>query len=221
MACVGPSGAGKTTLLDLLNGTNLPVRGRVELEGRDVSSLSAGARRAARSRIGFIHQQLSLDPNLRVSQNVVAGRLGRRGILASLRSLVRPSASDLEEVHAILERLGIEEKLFERTSDLSGGEQQRVAVARALFQQPTALLADEPVASVDPARARALIRLLSELAREDGLALVVSLHDLELAREFFPRAVGLRGGRVLFDRATAEVSERDWADLYQLEPGDG
>jgi phosphonate transport system ATP-binding protein len=122
----------------------------------------------------------------------------------------------VREAHAVLERVGIPEKLYERTERLSGGQQQRVAVARALFQEPEALLADEPVSSVDPARARATVNLLSALARERGLTLVVSLHHLEIARAFFPRLVGLRSGRIVFDRATAELPDDEIRSLYQL-----
>jgi phosphonate transport system ATP-binding protein len=164
-----------------------------------------------------VHQNHDLIPNLRVVQNVVAGKLGQRGFLESVRSMIRPGREDQRRVHELLERVGIPEKLFERTDTLSGGQAQRVALARALFQEPRALLADEPVASVDPARARDLIRLMRDLAREDGLTLVACLHDLMLAREFFPRAVGLRAGRVAFDSPTEEVPAASFEELYRLE----
>jgi phosphonate transport system ATP-binding protein len=220
VALVGPSGAGKTTLLRLCVGALRPARGSVALEGRDLFALAPAELRAARARVGFVHQDHALVPNVRVIQNVVAGRLGQRGLLAGLRSLVAPSARDQEEAHGVLARLGIEDKLFERTDTLSGGEQQRVALARALFQRPVALLADEPVASVDPARARTVVELLAALAAERGIALFVSLHDLALAREFFPRIVGLRAGRVAFDRRTGDLREGDYRALYDLGPGD-
>lgn len=212
----GANGAGKTTLLRLLNGAVAPTSGTARFEGRDLARATPGELRAARSRVGFIHQDHALVPNLRVVQNVVAGRLGRRGWFATLRSLLWPERRDLEEAHALLGRLGVAEKLYARTDSLSGGQMQRVAVARALFQKPSALLADEPVASVDPERARDTIALLVDLARERGLTFVVSLHDLALAREFFPRTVGLRDGRVIFDRATPELDAADFARLYEL-----
>ncbi|MCZ6596809.1 MAG: ATP-binding cassette domain-containing protein [Planctomycetota bacterium] len=217
IAIVGPSGSGKTTLLRLLNGTVAPTHGSVAFEGTDLGMLHPRELRRVRSRVGFVHQDHSLVPNLRVSQNVIAGKLGRRGLAASTRSMLWPSREDLEHAHAILERLGLPEKLFERTDTLSGGQQQRVALARALFQDPAALIADEPVASVDPARARSLIRLMQRLAEEEGLTLVVSLHDLTLAREFFPRTVGLREGRLRFDRPTAEIAEEEFVELYRIE----
>ena len=218
IAIVGPSGAGKTTLLRLLNGTVSPSSGSVAMDGVELTScLSPSELRRVRSRVGFVHQDHSLVPTLRVAQNVIAGKLGRRGLWSSVRSMLWPSEQDLEAAFALLERVGIPEKLFLRTDTLSGGQQQRVAIARALFQEPDALLADEPVASVDPARARDLIVLLKEVALERGLTLVVSLHDLELARGFFPRTVGLRAGRVVFDQPTADVPEQRFAELYRLD----
>jgi phosphonate transport system ATP-binding protein len=220
LAVVGPSGAGKTTLLRLLNGTVSPQRGSVYMDGVALTScLPRRELRRVRSRVGFVHQDHSLVPTLRVAQNVIAGKLGRRGLWSSVRSMLWPSEEDLEQAFALLERVGIPEKLFLRTDTLSGGQQQRVAIARALFQEPDALLADEPVASVDPARARDLIVLLEEVAAERELTLVVSLHDLELAREFFPRTVGLREGRVAFDEPTADVGPERFAQLYRLDSG--
>jgi phosphonate transport system ATP-binding protein len=220
VALVGPSGAGKTTLLRLLGGVLPPAAGTARFEGAELAALSPSERRRAQSRIGVVHQDLSLVPNLRVSHNVLAGRLGRDGFLASMRRTLAPRRAELEAVHALLERVGIPDKLFQRTDSLSGGEQQRVAVARALYQEPHALLADEPVAAVDPARARDVVRLLVELASEEGLALVASLHDLDLAREHFDRLVGLREGRVSFDLPAAEVSERAFRSLYHLGNGE-
>ena len=217
VALVGPSGAGKTTLLRLLNGTVRAGEGVVTVGSRDLAALDAGGLRELRAGIGFIHQDLRLVPNLRVSQNVLSGALGRRSFLGTLRMMLRPADRDLLEVHRLLERVGIPDKMFERTDRLSGGQAQRVAVARALFQGPTLLLADEPVASVDPARARATLDLLTRIGRQEGLTLVVSLHDPQLVREFFRRAVGLRAGRVVFDRATSDLDEAALASLYALE----
>lgn len=220
VALVGPSGAGKTTLLRLLNGTLRPTQGEVRLNGEPLGDLSNGALRRVRSRIGFVHQDLSLVPNLRVSQNVLAGKLGRVSLLASARLMLRPSKRDLVRAHAILERVGIPEKLFERTDRLSGGQQQRVAIARALFQDPVALLADEPVSSVDPARAKDTVELLTRISCEEDLTLCMSIHDLELARASFGRLVGLRAGRVVFDRPPDKVTEADFGRLYELAPGE-
>ncbi|MHC4817355.1 MAG: phosphonate ABC transporter ATP-binding protein, partial [Planctomycetota bacterium] len=161
VAVVGPSGAGKTTLLRLLNATVRPNAGSVAVDGEVLASCSTRELRAIRSRIGFVHQDLSLVPNLRVLQNVLAGRVGRRGFWPSLQTVFFPRRAAVQRVHEILERVGIPEKLYERTDTLSGGQRQRVAIARALFQEPEALLADEPVSSVDPARARDAVGLLA------------------------------------------------------------
>ena len=216
VAFVGPSGAGKTTLLRTLCAAIRPTTGTVEVAGRSLSALSAAELRRMRAGVGFVHQDLSLVPNVRVVQNVLSGKLGERSLAGSIRAFVAPAKHDVERAFAILERVGIPEKLFERTDRLSGGQRQRVAIARALFQEPMALLADEPVSSVDPARARATVSLLSEISREQGLTLCMSLHNLELAREFFPRLVGLRRGGVVFDRATGELDAEEFHSLYRL-----
>jgi phosphonate transport system ATP-binding protein len=217
VAVVGPSGSGKTTLLRVLGASRAPDAGTAEVLGERVDALGASALRTLRARIGFVHQDHALVPNVRVAQNVLAGALGRRGLLGGLRDLVWPRRADLERAHAVLDRVGIEETLFQRTDTLSGGQQQRVAIARALFQSPEALLADEPVASVDPSRAEALVQLLVELAREHGWTLVASLHDLELARRWFPRLVGLRSGRVVIDAPTADVDAAALEALFAIE----
>jgi phosphonate transport system ATP-binding protein len=216
VALVGPSGSGKTTLLSLLNATVTASAGTVEIRGDDVASLSPGGLRSVRSKIATIPQNLGLTPNLRVWQNVATGRIGTRGLLGGLRDLLFLPKAALAEIHELLDRVGIEDKLFARTSQLSGGQQQRVAVARALFQKPDANLADEPVSSVDPARAASLVELLTDLAAERGLTLVMSLHNLELARAHFPRLIGLRAGRVHFDQNPAELDDAAFAKLYEL-----
>lgn len=220
VAFVGPSGAGKTTLLRVLSGSERPTSGRVEVDGVDLASLSRERLRLVRSRLGMIHQDLALVPSLRVVQNVMAGRLGRCGLFGALRTMLRPKRNDLAAVHALLERVGIADKMFQRTDRLSGGQQQRVAVARALWQEPLALLADEPISSVDPTRGRDTVELLVALSKESGTTLVASLHDIALARTLFDRLVGLRNGRVAFDRPSADVAEEDVAALYHLAGAD-
>ena len=216
IALVGPSGSGKSTLLNLLNATVTPTDGAVSLLGDDIAQLSPRGLRELRSRIATIPQQLGLVPNLRVWQNVATGRIGSRGFFGGLRDLFFLPKAALTEIHSLLDRVGIEDKLYARTSELSGGQQQRVALARALFQKPKAILADEPVSSVDPARAASLVELLNELAREHQLTLVMSLHNLELAREHFPRLIGLRTGRVQFDQDPSTIDESALQELYHL-----
>jgi phosphonate transport system ATP-binding protein len=219
VALVGPSGAGKTTLLGLLNGTVRPERGTVAVDDSVLGELSASSLRRVRAGIGVIHQDLALVPNVRVVQNVLAGRLGRVSFLQGLRDALFPSRQAVADAYAILERVGIPEKLYEPVHRLSGGQRQRVAIARALYQQPRALLADEPVSSVDPARARDAVALLVEISRERNLTLCMSLHNLDLAREFFPRLIGLRGAHVAFDRSSA-VADREFSALYEICPAE-
>lgn len=217
VALVGPSGSGKTTSLRLFNGTVEPSTGRVLVQGEDLADISDERMRELRCQVGFIPQDLGLIGNLRVLQNVLAGRLGRRGFWSSLRPMLWPRRAEVEEVLALLDRLGIGDLIYQRADALSGGEKQRVAIARALYQGARALLADEPFSALDPARARETIRLLLEVARESDMTVVLSMHDIELARDCVPRLVGLRAGRVVFDRAATEVDATDLEALYRLE----
>ena len=154
-------------------------------------------------------------PHLPVLHNVLAGRLGLWGLLRSAASLVWPQDRRLAE--SALERMGIGDKAWERTSHLSGGEQQRAAVARLMVQSPRVVLADEPVASLDPARAEGILRLLTGLTEDGGRALVVSLHSPELIRRFCTRVIGLRAGNLAFDLPTEAVTGPTLDDLYHLE----
>lgn len=213
---IGPSGSGKTTLIRTLNATVRPASGSVFALGEDVGPLEQASLRRLRSRIGFVPQDLGLVANLRVVQNVVMGAFGNQGLLSATRSVLLPSQSEKERVFEIMQRVGIGEKIFQRTDSLSGGQQQRVAVARALYQKPEVILADEPVSSVDPARARDTVELLVRLAEEEGVTLVMSLHNLDLAREFFPRLIGLRGGEVAFDQPSGDLPDGAFDQLFRL-----
>lgn len=216
VAVVGPSGAGKTTLLGAFGAAVRPDRGTVRVDGRALHELDSRQLRGVRAETGFVPQDFALVPNVRVIRNVLAGRLGRKSFGSSLRSQLWASRNEAIEVHEILDRVGIGEKLYQRTDTLSGGQRQRVAIARALYQSPSALLADEPVSSVDPARARDTLELLLDLSSERDLTLVVSTHNIELARELFPRLVGLRDGRIVFDDDSANVSPAEISDLYRF-----
>lgn len=213
---IGPSGSGKSTLLGLMNGRLIADSGSVEVFGQDLVQLTAGQLRQLRCGLAWVPQDLGLVPNLRVLQNVLCGKAGAVGFFGLLRRLALTRMEEAERVRGLLGRLGIPEKLYERTDTLSGGQQQRVAIARALYQEPTAILADEPVASVDPGRARSLIELLTREARQEGITLIMSLHHVELAREFFPRLIGLQAGRVAFDEAAEEVSSEKLRELYSM-----
>jgi phosphonate transport system ATP-binding protein len=197
VALVGSSGSGKTTLLRTINALVSITTGSVIVDGTAVQSLQGKALRAMRARLAFIAQHHDLVDRLRVHQNVMAGALGRWSALHALRYLALPLAHELEEARTALARVEIPEKLRAKTSDLSGGERQRVAIARALVQRPEAILADEPIASLDPKLASQILELLTALARERGLALVCSLHQPQLAERHFDRIVHLERGRLL------------------------
>ncbi len=212
VALVGPSGAGKTTILSAANGLVAPTEGRVRVHGTDTASLGREGRRA----IGSIPQGNALVGSLRVAQNVASGRLGYLGPVETLRELVRPR--DTEDIVAILEQVGIPEKLWDRADQLSGGQQQRVAIARTLYQKPDLILADEPVSALDPARSDAVMEILTEaVATTPGRALVTSMHDAPLALKHCDRIIALRRGEVLFDAPSESVTEPQLAMLYELE----
>jgi phosphonate transport system ATP-binding protein len=196
VALVGPSGSGKTTLLCTLNGQIPPAAGDVRLDGEAFSALRGDALRRARGQVALVAQKHDLVETLPVHANVMAGALGRWSNLRALRYLVRPTAAELAEAQAALGAVGLAGKLRTATSQLSGGEQQRVAIARALVQAPRVLLADEPVASLDPRTANEVLELLAGLARERGIGLIASLHQPELARRYFDRVLALDGDRL-------------------------
>ena len=212
VALVGPSGSGKTTLLNLLSGTSQPDEGSVSVGGKFLSNNLP--RRELASLVGIIHQQFDLVPQLPVVHNVLAGRFGRWGMFRSLLSLAWPQ--DYRMAAAALEQMGISEKVQERTSHLSGGQQQRVAIARAIVQSPRLILADEPVASLDPVRAEEVMQLLADLTRDSGRALVASIHTTDLVRRYFTRVIGLRDGLLQFDMPSEELTQSTLADLYEL-----
>ncbi|MET0349975.1 MAG: ATP-binding cassette domain-containing protein [Rhizobacter sp.] len=218
VALIGPSGAGKTTLLRVAGAALRPNEGRVELLGEDPWALGAGALRRLRARIGAVHQSPPLPPRQRVVTAVLAGRLGQWTVGKALWSLVQPA--DTGGAHEALDRLGLADRLFDRCDRLSGGQLQRVAVARVLYQRPDLLLADEPVSSLDPATSELLVSRLAAQSEATGAALVASLHAVDLALKWFPRVVGVRAGRVMFDLPAGEVSPALLQALYEGAEGD-
>ncbi len=215
VAIVGPSGAGKSTLLALLNTSLAPTSGRVEALGRAVDRLSPRALRRLRARVGTVYQQLWLVSRATVMQNVVAGRLGRISLARALLALA--SRGEAQRVSAVLAGLGIADKLHERVDRLSGGEQQRVAIARTLYQDPEIVIADEPLASVDPARAADIAALLARTFA--GRTLVVSTHRIEPLLPYVTRVVGLREGAVVFDEPAAALTVEELSRLYASRRG--
>ena len=213
VALMGPSGSGKTTLLGLFSASLRPDSGRVMVAGLDTAALTPG--RALSRLVGVMPQSFDLVPSLAVIHNVLAGNLGRWSLPRAMASLVVPA--DAEQARAALARVGIAEKLSERTSRLSGGEQQRVALARLLVQNPRAILADEPVSSVDPARAESIMAMIVDIAGDGGKTVVASMHTVPLALKYFGRVIGLRHGRVVLDRRVEDVTASDLEALYALQ----
>ena len=219
VAIIGPSGAGKTTLLNLLASALPPSAGQLQVLGTDPWQLSSTRRQRLRSRIALIHQAPPLPPRQRVVTAVSAGRLGQWGLGKSLLNLLHPL--DISGAREVLARLDLADKLFERCQQLSGGQLQRVGIARALYQQPELLLADEPVSAMDPRLADHTLALLCQHAIEHNVTLVASLHAVELALAHFPRVIGVRDGRIHFDLAASEVGREHLDTLYaneQLSP---
>ncbi len=199
-ALVGASGAGKTTLLRAINGSVPAQSGDVVLDGERLNIADRRKLRAFRRRVAVVPQKHDLVEGLRVYHNVMAGALGRWSDMHALRFLFWPLPKELEEARRILARVDLADKLRASAGTLSGGQQQRVAIARALMQQPVLILADEPVASLDPRMAHQVLELLCRLAEDDGVALLCTLHQPELAEQYFPRVLEMSAGRLIGDR---------------------
>ncbi len=212
VAVIGPSGAGKSSLLSLLASAVPPGDGGVEVLGCNPWQLSTRARQRLRARIGLIHQAPPLPPRQRVVTAVLAGRLGQWGLGRSLLNLLYPL--DIPGARAALVRLDLADKLFAQCQQLSGGQLQRVGIARALYQDPELLLADEPVSAMDPVLADHTLSVLCRHAEARGVTLVASLHAVDLALAHFPRIVGVREGRIAFDRPANEVTQDLLDALY-------
>lgn len=217
VAVIGPSGAGKTSLLRIAATSVRPSAGQVELLGQAPWQLSAGALKALRARVGLVHQAPPIPPRLRVVTAVLAGRLGAWSTPRALLSLLRPA--DAAGAQAALARLGLGDRVFDRCDRLSGGQLQRVGIARVLYQAPDLILADEPVSALDPTLADATLRELVAQSEATGATLVASLHAVDLALKWFGRIVGMREGRVAFDAAAADVSTEMLRELYAAEGG--
>jgi phosphonate transport system ATP-binding protein len=218
VALVGSSGAGKSTLIQLLNGTLRPSEGEVWALGCNLNVLKPARLRQVQRQIGTVYQQFHLVDNLRVIHNVNAGHLGRWSLFKAVLSLLVPLETDTAT--QALTQVGIPEKLYALTRDLSGGEQQRVALARVLVQNPLAILADEPIASLDPALSREVMNLLRSLVQQAGRTLVVSLHDVDFAQSHCDRVIGLRQGTLVFDCPSDRLTSESLASLYRFSGGE-
>jgi phosphonate transport system ATP-binding protein len=212
-AILGPSGAGKTTLLRCLPRLTRPDQGRVWFNGCDLASCSAAALRQARSQIGFVAQQFNLVRRRSALENCLGGRLGELPLWRC--ALRRYPDALLAQGLSALSRVQLLGEAFRRADQLSGGQQQRVAIARALVQRATLLLADEPIASLDPESAHSVLGLLRTLCRVEGLTVVCNLHQVEFARQYSDRILGLRAAQLVVDKPTSQVGAADLERIYK------
>jgi phosphonate transport system ATP-binding protein len=212
LAVIGPSGAGKTTLLQVMACALRPLAGQLRLGGEEAWTLSRRRLQTLRGRLFLAPQVPPLPPRQRVVTTVLAGRLPAQSLWASLRSLVHPT--DLRAAAQALDHFELADKLFERVDRLSGGERQRVGLARALLAPASLWLMDEPLSALDPTLARHAIETLTGQARERGITLVASLHQVDLALAAFGRVVGLRDGALVFDLPSSEVTPQRLRQLY-------
>ncbi|QYF93635.1 ATP-binding cassette domain-containing protein [Massilia sp. PAMC28688] len=212
LAIIGPSGAGKTTLLSTLACAHRPASGRLAVLGQQPWELSERARHALRSRLFLAPQAPPLPPRQRVVNAVLAARLPHWTLWQAMCSLVRPREPDA--AHDALQRFGLGDKLYARVDRLSGGERQRCGLARVVLSSAEVFLVDEPLSALDPALARITLAALQQEAARRGATLVCSLHQVEAARASFPRLVGLRDGRIVFDAPREQVTDAMVAALY-------
>ncbi|HLY23922.1 MAG TPA: phosphonate ABC transporter ATP-binding protein [bacterium] len=212
LVIIGLSGSGKSTLLRCINRLVTPTSGRVWVDGRDVTAASRDGLREIRRGIGMVFQQFNLVRRASVLTNVLAGRLGYVPPAWSLGNYFPGPVVD--RAMQSLERVGIADKAFGRASALSGGQQQRVGIARALMQEPRIILADEPVASLDPALSHSILKYLEDLNRKDGITILCSLHFLSLARRYGTRILALKDGAIVFDGRPGDIDEARFRAIY-------
>lgn len=214
-ALLGPSGAGKSTLLRCINGLISMDEGKIFVGNEELPEKAKELRKFQKG-IGIIFQQFNLVKRLTVLENVLCGRLAYTSFWRSI--LKQFSSYDYQLAGYYLQKVGLYEKRFQRASCLSGGQQQRVAIARALIQQPQVLLADEPVASLDPKTAESIMNLLVTISREEGITLVVTLHSIDLAMKYSEKIIGLNHGRIMVSYNTGNVRKEELYPLYDDAP---
>ncbi|GAA6187812.1 phosphonate ABC transporter ATP-binding protein [Litorivita sp. NS0012-18] len=209
---IGRSGAGKSTLLRMLNCLTPATSGQIRFDDCDVTALKGAAKRRWQSQCAMIFQQFNLVPRMDVVSNVLHGTLNRRSTVATMFNLY--PKTDIERAIDILDRLGIAQHAPKRAEALSGGQQQRVAIARALMQDPQIILADEPIASLDPMNAQIVMQSLRRIHEEDGRMVIANLHTLDTARRYCDRVIGMRDGRIVFDGTPAQLTTGVARDIY-------
>lgn len=216
LAVLGPSGSGKSTLFRLLNATLRPSSGSLSFDGSETTQMSTNTLRSMRRRTATIYQQHNLVPSLTALENTLTGALGRWSLWHTLCNNVLPAREDADRALDALELVSLADKRHTRASELSGGQQQRVAIARALMQSPDVILADEPIASLDPELSRSILDLLVRIASDRARTLIVALHSVELAKECMPRLVALQQGKVFFDASPPDIAVDQWRCLYSI-----
>jgi phosphonate transport system ATP-binding protein len=212
LAVLGLSGSGKSTLLRCINRLIDPTEGRVWIFGEEITALKGAKLREMRSQVAMIFQQFNLVRRQTVLTNVLSGALGRSPLLSSLVLSFPPDERD--RAIACLDRVGIGDRSASRADALSGGQQQRVAIARALMQQPRMILADEPVASLDPALRHSVMRHIEALNRDEGMTVMCSLHDIDLVTRYATRMVALRDGRLVWEGKPDEFDQATFKEIY-------
>ncbi len=212
LVIVGLSGAGKSTLIRTVNNLVVPSQGSVWIENENVTQARGGELRRLRSDIGMIFQTFNLVKRSGVLRNVLAGRLGDLPAWRGMLGLF--PRNDIDIAYDCLKRVGIPEKAYVRADALSGGQQQRVGIARALAQRPTIMLADEPVASLDPPTSHAVMTDLKRIAREDDITTLVNLHFIDMARDYADRIIGMRDGVIVFDGTPDDATDRAFEEIY-------
>jgi phosphonate transport system ATP-binding protein len=210
---IGPSGAGKSTLIRCINQLIRPTGGKVFFNGCNLTELKGRALRRQQAEIGMVFQNYNLIGRTSVLKNVLFGRLGRMSAFDSLFGRYRQE--DIQQAMDLLKKVGLEDQMFKRADTLSGGQQQRVGIARAILQQPRLLLADEPIASLDPNSAEVVMNTLQQLSRDLGISCIVNLHQVDFARKYASRIIGLQTGRIVFDGAPAALSDQITAEIYK------
>ncbi len=211
-AIIGPSGTGKSTLVRCINGLVTPTAGTIRFKGAPLTGLSRKAQREARRRIGMVHQEYNLVERLSVMENVLTGRLGY--VSAWRAWLRRFPAGDIAKAFSLLDAVGLDGFATRRADQLSGGQRQRVGIARALMQDPELILADEPTSSLDPKTSVEIVELMVRLAGERQLPIVINIHNVELAKRFADRIVGMSKGKIVFDGPPSSLKDSHLAEIY-------
>lgn len=218
VSIIGPSGAGKSTLIRCINRLTEPSDGTVVLDGKDITALSKKELRKARRDMGMIFQEFNLVERLTVMENVLSGRVGYVSTIQALRRNF--PTEDVRRAYEVLDRVGVGGMENKRADELSGGQRQRIGIARAVLQRPKILLVDEPTSSLDPETSFAVMELLTEIAKEEGIPVLINIHEVELALEYTDRLVGLTDGNIVFRGGPDDLDEDARDRIYRADQAD-